>query len=245
MSDYFDALAASLRDRGVPQERITATIDDLTAYVQESGADPEEEFGPVADFAPLLCAEPAAGTARETVDAPAGDTWVWTVDLFADTKRLNEFGEQGWEVDGLDKLGRFVCHRDPERAQRWEYRRLAVTSGGRRALVDRLAPDGWEPCGTWFSFEYFKRPQAASTGPAADLDAPPPAPSRRTFFSGRFYLFLIVWLLFVVLAVIGTTELSNVTNPFDGADSIAGGVVGASVVLAAFWLIMRRQNRKR
>jgi hypothetical protein len=227
MSDYFDDLAALLRERGVSQERITATIDDLSAYLQESGADPEEEFGPVADFAVQLGTEP-----ETEVPALATATWVWTADIFVDEQRLNEFGDQGWEVEKVDRRGMFVSHRDPERPQRWEYSREVVTLKGRGALVERLAPDGWEPCGTWFAYEYFKRPKAASLGPAAEIGSPPPAPSGRIFFSKRFYLLVTLVLIFWAVVLIG-----------NGGHFAIGAVIGMVIALAVSWLAVRRRDR--
>ncbi|GLW11094.1 hypothetical protein Misp01_62220 [Microtetraspora sp. NBRC 13810] len=232
MSDYFDTLARLLRDRGVPDHRITATVDDLTAYAQESGADPEEEFGPVAEFAAQLGPEPEPETG-----GPAEGTWVWTADIFADEQRLNEFGDQGWEVEKVDRLGRFVSHRDPERAQRWEYRREVVLARG-RSLTERLAPDGWEPCGTWFHYEYFKRPRAASVGPAAAIDSPPPAAGRQLFFSRRFYLLAVLLLVACVLAVVGAAR----TSGSEATGFTVGAVVGATAVIVALWLLSRRRD---
>jgi hypothetical protein len=210
-------------------------MDDLAAYLQESGADPEEEFGPVTDFATQLGAQPEAESA-----APDVGTWVWTADIFADERRLNEFGEQGWEVEKVNKRGMFVSHRDPEQPQRWEYRREVVTLKGRRALVEQLAPDGWEPCGAWFHYQYFKRPKAASVGPAADIDSPPPAPTGRLFFSRRFYLLVAVLGVFCVLVVIAVGLILTATTPADGGGFAVGVMVGMACAIAVFWLAKRR-----
>src|SRR5690606_32513623 len=80
---------------------------------------------------------------------------------------------QGWEVQGIDRLGRFVCTRDPEHPQRREYRREVVTPTGRDALTHRLAPQRWEPCATRFCYAYYKRPHAALVGPEAQIGYPP------------------------------------------------------------------------
>src|SRR5690606_40370858 len=102
------------------------------------------------DWSSDVCSSDLGGTAT-------GERWTWTADIFTDQQRLNEFGEQGWEVQGIDRLGRFVCTRDPEHPQRWEYRREVVTPTGRDALTQRLAPEGREPCGTWFCYAYYQR----------------------------------------------------------------------------------------
>ncbi|MFI0409990.1 HAAS signaling domain-containing protein [Actinomadura sp. 3N508] len=51
---YFDELAGRLRDSGVPEDEVTETVDDLAAYVAESGADPGDEFGTPEEFAARL-----------------------------------------------------------------------------------------------------------------------------------------------------------------------------------------------
>ena len=180
---YLDELAVLLAREGMSADRVEVTLEELAGYLAESGGDPEEEFGQAADLARELAvtsappAEPAAG-AR---------TWRWTADLFHDVKMLNEYGAQGWEVDKVDAKGLFVCTRDPEHPQQWEYSRELIAPGRRQSVLDRLAPDGWEACGTWVRFEYFKRPRAASLGPAAELAAPPQAPRRGIFLSPKFY----------------------------------------------------------
>lgn len=235
MNGYFDELAVLLRERGVPAERVASTIEELSAFAEEGSGDPEEEFGPVAAFAEQL----GAGKAEA---APDEGVWRWTADIFADQMRLNEFGAQGWEVETVDAHGMFISRRDPERPQRWEYRREVVSPPRRQAAADRLAPDGWEPCGTWFQYAYFKRPGAASVGPAAELHAPPPAPERRTFFSRRFYLLVAAVVALCVLAVV-LIGISLVKGGVDGTGFVIGAAVGAAGVLVAFWLTVRRQTR--
>ncbi|MEV7801880.1 hypothetical protein AB0O28_02900 [Microbispora sp. NPDC088329] len=235
MSGYFDELSTLLRAGGVPAEQVEATVSDLAAYVAETGADPEEEFGPAGDFAGQLLA-----ARRPEADAADATEWRWTADVFAERQMLARLGDQGWEVDRVDHLGRFVSHRDPERPQRWEYRRELVPPGGAGALVARLAPDGWEPCGTWICFEYFKRPKAASVGPAAQLESPPAAPGRNVFFSRRFYLVLAVLLLALIVPgiILGSSD-------GDAADFYAGMTVGVCVAVAVLTLMWLWTARRR
>ncbi len=42
--------------------------------------------------------------------------------------------------------------------RRWEYRRRVGIN--RDALVVEMRATGWEPCGLWLPFHYFKRPLA-------------------------------------------------------------------------------------
>ncbi|MFH8486481.1 hypothetical protein [Streptomyces longisporoflavus] len=236
---WFDDLAERLRAQGMPADHVEATLADLTAHLEEAGGtDPEAEFGPAREFARELA--PTGGREPETPDAHV-ETWRWTADTYVDEELLNRFGAEGWEVERVDALGRFVSHRDLERPQRWEYRRELVTRG-REGLDERLAPDGWEACGNWLVYAWFKRPVAASLGPDAELSEPPEAPARGRFFSGRFYLLVA----FVLVALV----LAAVTAALDGSDSgtglgFAGGaVVGALVPLAALWGRQVRRSRR-
>ncbi|MEU7881576.1 hypothetical protein [Microbispora bryophytorum] len=234
MSAYLDELETLLRAGGVPAEQVEATVADLAAYAAETGADPEEEFGPIGDFAGQLLAARAP-----EADAVAATEWRWTADIFTDRQMLARLGDQGWEIDRVDHVGRFVSHRDPERPQRWEYRRELSIGGA--APAARLEPEGWELCGTWMCWRYFKRPRAASVGPAAQLDSPPAAPGRNVFFSRRFYLVLAVTLLALVLPGILWRPSDD-----DGPGFFAGMAVGGCVAIAALavmWLWTARRRR--
>jgi len=224
----------------MPADRVGATVGELAGYLAESGGEPEEEFGPATELAGEL-----AGASAPPVE-PAADarTWSWTADLFHDVKMLNEYGAQGWEVDRVDARGLFVCARDPEHPQQWEYRRELVATGRRRSVLDRLAPDGWEPCGTWVGFEYFKRPRAASLGPAAELTAPPRAPDRGVFLSPRFYAFVagvLVVLALAVAALLRFGELDGDVSTVLGL--LSGAAVGALVPMTVLWIVQRRGRR--
>ncbi|GGL45563.1 hypothetical protein [Planomonospora parontospora] len=238
---YFDELAAHLRGRGVPAEEVAATVDDLAAYAAESGADPEEEFGPAAGFAATL-APAAEDAAPESRPDPVAETWVWTADAFRDREYLNRYGEQGWEVERIDHLGRFVSRRDPEHPLRWEYRRESALPAHHDALAERLAPDGWEPCGDWMYFQYFKRPKAVAEGPAGELADAPAAPARRVFFGRRFYVFMVVWALFMVALTVGLLSIGD--HEF-GLDFVAGLLTGLALVALSVLFTLRRNRRRR
>ncbi|MFF8463110.1 hypothetical protein ACF071_20475 [Streptomyces albidoflavus] len=174
---YAERLSALLRERGMAPARAEELVAELTAYAAEAGSPLEEEFGPAGELADQL-------TRREGTDAVDGpgdgpDTWVWTADALQEVELLARFGGQGWEAERLDRLGRFVCRRDRQTPLRWSYRRETTGGRHREQLTARLATEGWELFGTWGPFAYFKRPEAAVTGPAAQLSAPPrasPAP---------------------------------------------------------------------
>ncbi|MER7128329.1 hypothetical protein [Streptosporangium saharense] len=236
MSGYFERLGAALTGAGMSADRVEATVADLRAYLAESGGDPEEEFGP----ADALAVELTSASAPPEEGARA---WRWTADLFHDVKMLNEYGAQGWEVERVDVKGLFVSVRDPGRAQQWEYRRELRRPG----VAALLAPDGWEPCGAWVAFEYYKRPRAASVGPAAELSAPPRAPRRGVFLSPKFYVLAAAVLavevvVLVLLVVVMGVELGE----SEGLDTLlgllTGGILSVAAVTAALWLLSRSRG---
>lgn len=227
---YFVELAALLREQGAPADHVEATVADLRAHLEESGgADPEAEFGPAAEFARELV--PAGGQQPEAPGAHV-ETWRWTADTYVDEELLNRFGDEGWEVERVDALGRFVSHRDLERPQRWEYRRELVTRG-REGLDERLAPDGWEACGNWIVYAWFKRPLAASVGPDAEIPAPPEVPGRWRFYSRRFYVLVAVVAVAVVLA--GVAVAVDDGDAGSGLGFVGGLLAGALVPFGALW----------
>ncbi|MEU3735544.1 MULTISPECIES: hypothetical protein [unclassified Streptomyces] len=235
---YLLDLADRLREHGLPADRIEATVADLGAHLDESdGADPEAEFGPVDAFARELA---PAGGERPDAPEPHVETWRWTADTYVDEGLLNRFGGEGWEVERVDALGRFVSHRDLERPQRWEYRRELVTRG-REGLDERLAPDGWEACGNWIVYAWFKRPVAASLGPGADIPAPPEVPDRWRFFSRRFYALVAVAAVAVVLA--GVAVAVDDRDAGSGLGFTGGLLVGAVVPIAALWGLQAWRSR--
>ncbi|RVU22048.1 DUF2812 domain-containing protein [Streptomyces antnestii] len=184
MTGYLDRLAELLREaHGLPADHVAAVVADLGSYLARAGgAEPEDAFGPVDAFARRLAPDRASAPADEHLE-----TWCFLADTYAGEELLNRFGDEGWEVERIDPPGRFVSHRDPERPRRWEYRReVATGAGGSRAEQlardERLARDGWEPCGDWVVYAWFKRPKAAATDPVSAPAGPPPAPPRRRGF---------------------------------------------------------------
>ncbi|MER5950956.1 hypothetical protein ABT127_33470 [Streptomyces sp. NPDC001904] len=170
---YWDELARHLRGRGLPDGHVTATVAELSeSAVRSGGTDPAAAFGPAAELARRLA--PGRAAPDEHVEI-----WRWTADTYADAALLDRFGAEGWELRRIDELGRFVCHRDPEHPRRWEYRREPATPGG-------AAPEGWEPCGAWVVYHWYKRPAAAPPQPAPGAaDLPSPSPVRRLWRSRR------------------------------------------------------------
>ncbi|WJV49553.1 hypothetical protein [Streptomyces flavofungini] len=252
-ASYLDGLGARLREQGLPAEHVRVTVADLAAHLAECGGTAEEEFGPVEEFArelapgamgvPPARAKPRAW-GREAPPRAEGDSrtevWRWTADTFVDEELIGRFGDEGWEMRRVDAVGRFVCHRDLDRPQRWEYRRELVTRG-REGLDERLAPEGWEACGDWVVYAWFKRPRAASLGPAAELSTIPAPPTRRTYFSPRFYALL--GLLVIALAASGVTIALRDGEASSGLGYVAGLLAGAAVPVALFVAWRRWRNR--
>ncbi|MEV6653220.1 DUF2812 domain-containing protein [Streptomyces sp. NPDC051219] len=226
-TDYFDALATALLKGGMAEPAVSATLADLRGYLTETGTAAHEEFGPAGEFAARL-----AGGAPAGEPVAEAETWKWTADIYVDRKHLNAYGDQGWEVERIDRLGRFVSRRDPEAAMCWEYRREVTGIKDRTAMTEALAPEGWEVCGQWLYFQYFKRPKAASAGPAAVIETPPEAPGRRLFLSGGYRKQLVATLVAVVLCAALTAYAvgrgANVTAILIGAAVAApiGGLLG-------------------
>ncbi|MFL1381773.1 MULTISPECIES: DUF2812 domain-containing protein [unclassified Nocardiopsis] len=230
---YFEELAERLAARGVDAERSRALLEELSAHVADGGADPEEEFGPVGEFADSLVPEEEGEVGEEEL--------LWTADSFEAPARLNGFGAQGWEVERIDRLGRFVGRRDLEDPQTWEYRQEVCTGrADRERLAERLAPDGWEPCGHWSVIAYFKRPGAATAGPEAELDDLPAPGPRRAFFGARG-IAVIAASLVVVAVSLGSIVYRAATGrlaaegPEELAGLVVGALVGAGLVVGVMW----------
>ncbi|GAA1228809.1 hypothetical protein GCM10009665_19060 [Kitasatospora nipponensis] len=237
---YFAELAERLRVAGLPEQQVAATVADLAGYLAESGSsDAHEEFGAPDVFAARLT---RGGADAEEQPAAEAETWKWAADVYADRKYLNRYGDQGWEVQSLDRLGRFVCRREPGTALRWEYRReIGDSAAARASIAAELAPDGWESCGRWLYFLYFKRPRAASAGPAADLDELVAAPERRLFlggtYRGKLRQFAAAALLSgVVSGLLVYFQGSRITVPF-----LVGAAVAAPVGLLLGWYRLKRE----
>lgn len=231
--NYFDELAQRLAARGVDPDRSRALLEELSAYAADGGVDPEEEFGPVGEFAESLAPQEEGGA--------EGEEMLWTADAFEAPARLNGFGAQGWEVERVDRLGRFVGRRDRENPQTWEYRQeMCSGRADRERLAARLAPDGWEPCGHWSVLAYFKRPGAVTAGPGAELEDPPAPGPRRAFFGAWGVLTLVVSLSVMVVA--GGSVVYRAADgqlspegPEELAGMAVGALVGAGLVLGALW----------
>jgi hypothetical protein len=233
---YFEELARRLREAGVPADRAADLADDLTAYVTESGTAPEDEFGPPAAFAEQL-----VGTAEApSTPAETDERWEFHADAFNEMGLLRRFGDQGWEVVSYTLPTGFACRRSLESPQRWEYRREIVPPARAEATITRLAEDGWELAATYMFWHYFKRPVAATTGPAAALNTPPETPDRRLYWSRRFAAYIAA----VVAAWVTLVSLAA-SEPGSRLATVAGAFTGMAIILipVAFLIFRHRSHR--
>lgn len=239
---YFAELTRRLYEQGLTQERTAALVAELADHAADSGAEPYAEFGQPAALARQLAA--AGGPSDPD---PGAERWVWTADAYVDQAMMNRFGAQGWEIERVDRLGRFVSRRDPCASLRWEYRRDIVDRRNRSQHAASLAPDSWEPCGYWLYLAYYKRPLAVTVGPAAALVEPPDRPARNTYFTRRLYAHL-AWLLVCLTSVI---LLATVIAPAAGNSGLQHGLMvgmptGAALgLLLGVWLLRRRRQQMR
>ncbi|WP_240969209.1 hypothetical protein [Streptomyces sp. HNM0575] len=239
---YFARLAELMRERGVPQARIATLTRELSAFADEAGGEVAEEFGPVEELAEQLSeressglTEAPDGTAGPAAPGDGAETWVWTADAFKDVRLLEHFGGQGWEVERLDRLGRFVCRRDAGDPMRWEYRRETAGRARRAVRTGELRPEGWEECGVWGPFTYYKRPAAVLDGPAARLSEAPAPPARRVYIGKGVY----GWIGVCVLAVVVAAWSGALEADFTDLGTLAGLCVGMAVGGGAAWGLWR------
>ncbi|HTE56231.1 MAG TPA: hypothetical protein VK698_35505 [Kofleriaceae bacterium] len=80
------------------------------------------------------------------------------VHLFNEARILDQEGRRGFHLVDFGALYLVV----EASAQQWKHRRML---GGTPAREKRLRAEGWIPVGSWFPFQYFKRPLGV---PAAD-----------------------------------------------------------------------------
>ncbi|GAA2435494.1 hypothetical protein GCM10010191_57700 [Actinomadura vinacea] len=214
---YFEDLAGLLHARGLPAGEVDETVEHLAAHA--GGADPEERYGPVRDLAERLTGSAFDGAPSPETD-PTARTWTWTADAFADRARLYAAGEEGWEVERVDGDGRFVAHRDLADPRRWEYRR---ETGG------APSPDGWEACGTWLCYRYYKRPK--QNAPAGSLDQ---IPERSSLPLTRMVVGYVA-----ALAVVGAAWALLGGS---GIGYLGGFFVGAALAGAALVIVRTRRR---
>lgn len=154
IESYLSELAAALQTRGADSRRTSEAVAEAESHLKESGEDPVEAFGPPDEYAErLLLREERSGER-------SGDSgWDWRTfraTAFGEMGVLEDAGRQGWE---LVDVGAYALHckrpRGPEEVYRWEYsRRVSVD---RPSILANMTELGWEPCGTWMPFQYFKR----------------------------------------------------------------------------------------
>lgn len=152
---YLHELADVLRGRGLEDETVRQAVEEVRSHLAEAGGSPVEQFGPAAAYAAALVgADPVAADGegsedmeRRTFRATATDEMGILADLGAD----------GWELTGVRDFGLHARRPvDTAERHRWVYDRRKTLR--RDAVVREMAADGWQPCGRWVIFHYFKKP---------------------------------------------------------------------------------------
>ena len=151
---YLSELAASLQMRGADSARTSEAVAEVESHLLESGEDPMEAFGSPDEYAEQLLIREERRADEETDAKWAERTFRATA--FGEMKILKDAGLQGWE---LTDVGGYALHcrrlHGLEAATQWEYsRRVSVD---RQAILEDMTALGWEPCGAWMPFHYFKR----------------------------------------------------------------------------------------
>ncbi|NJQ08302.1 hypothetical protein [Streptomyces lonarensis] len=241
---YLTDLAELLRADRMPEPQIEAVVGELIDHLDSVGARAEEEFGPLAEFAASLTAAPGAA-AGDDGESPAEDAeeWRWSADYDSDLAVLDRYGRQGWEIRELDRFGRFVARRDRKAAMAWEYRREVVSRRRRDERTALLAPEGWEPCGSWKFVTYYKRPLAASLGPGAAVPDPPAGPRNRTYLSRGSRIGMVVGAISLVL--LPFLFYFNGDDPGTWIGGAVGAVVGGVAALLGVRRSLRRDSGER
>ncbi len=155
---YLEQLAGSLQRYGVEGTQIGEIVAEVESHLAESGEDAVEAFGPPDAYAEHRAASLERGTAPD-------DAWqrrTFRATAFDEMRILAAAGQDGWELIGVAAFA-LSCRRprDPGAVRRWAYRRRGGINSDAR--VAGMRATGWEPCGLWLSFHYFKRPLAEAT----------------------------------------------------------------------------------
>ncbi|NJP68179.1 hypothetical protein [Streptomyces spiramenti] len=240
---YLTELAELLRAERMPEDRIEAVVGELIDHLDATGVRAEDEFGPLAEFAASLTGGPGVVPTDGGGPAEDAEEWRWVADYDSDLAVLDRYGRQGWEVRELDRLGRFVARRDRGAAMAWEYRREVVSRRRREERTALLAPEGWEPCGSWRFVTYYKRPLAASLGPDAALPDPPAGPRDRTFLSRGNRIGMVVGA--VSLVVLPFLLWFAGDDPGVWIGGAVGGVIGGVAAVVGVRRSLRRGSGER
>lgn len=157
---YLTELAEHLRAAGLAPERVDDVLGELRDHLAASGELPEATFGPVGRFAADLLAESADPVPDAAV--PGVEQRTFRATALDEVDILAELGRDGWELTGVRDFGLHASRpRDVAARRPWQYERRRTLRA--RALEQRMRADGWEPCGRWVPFSYFKRPGPASS----------------------------------------------------------------------------------
>lgn len=155
---YLQELSAELTRRGLDPERAADAVAEIRAHLRDSGGSAEEEFGSADAYAEALVTAGVgdAETTETRVTKPAFETYTFRATALDEMAILAELGRAGWELTGVREFG-LIARRptDPVALKTWEYeRRNAVRH---QPITREMSTAGWQPCGRWVTFHYFKR----------------------------------------------------------------------------------------
>lgn len=151
---YLSELATSLQTRGADSARTNEAVAEVESHLSESGEDPVEAFGPPEEYAEQLLLRE-----EQRVDQATDTRWTqrtFRATAFGEMKVLKEAGEQGWELTDVGAYALYCQRlRDAQEISHWEYRRRVGLDSDK--IVDDMTELGWDSCGHWSPFHYFKR----------------------------------------------------------------------------------------
>lgn len=147
---YLEELSACLQRYGLDNHQISEIIAEVESHLVESGETPLEAFGP-----PKVYAEERV-TAREQVAGGEMQRRTFRATALDEMIILQEAGKAGWELTDVAAFALY-CQRpwNLEEVQQWEYARRVGLK--RNAIIAEMMTEGWQPCGNWTPFHYFKR----------------------------------------------------------------------------------------
>lgn len=148
---YLEELYVCLQRYGLEHQQISEIMAEVESHLAESGETPLEAFGP-----PNVYAEERV-SARERAAGGEMQRRTFRATAFDEMIILAEAGKAGWELLDVAAFALY-CQRpwNLKEVRQWEYvRRVGFN---RNAIIAEMEIQGWQPCGNWTPFHYFKRP---------------------------------------------------------------------------------------
>ncbi len=151
---YLEDLTAHLQQRGVDNDKIRDIVSEAETHLAESGEGAVEAFGSVEEYAEKMAIHEEKLAVQ--TEKPNHLHRTFRATAFGEMAILEFAGREGWELVDVGALALY-CRRpaDENRVCRWEYKRRTGRHG--KIILDEMVNAGWEPCGNWLPFHYFKR----------------------------------------------------------------------------------------